>query len=95
MSSYATQPVLEKCIPPLIIPPSQEEADENCLAGLTKLHVSQTGSVAYDDTYRVVAPPWMQALIIGCFLLDPPRQCNKDDEEGDDLQVAAADPVAL
>ena len=26
------------------------------------MHFSKTGWVAYDDTYRVVAPPWMQAL---------------------------------
>ena len=64
VSSNATQPVMEKCSPPLIHPPSQQEADENSLAQLTKLNFSQTGSVAYDDTYRVVAPPWMQALLI-------------------------------
>ena len=27
------------------------------------MHFSKTGWVAYDDTYRVVAPPWMQALV--------------------------------
>ena len=28
------------------------------------MHLAKTGSVAYDDTYRFFAHPWMQALLI-------------------------------
>ena len=46
----ATQPVFKKCSPPLLHPPCQKEADENCITRLTNLYFSQTGLVAYDDT---------------------------------------------
>ena len=65
VSSYATEPVWEKCS--LVNPARQFSSASSWLGGWMRggMHFSKTGWVAYDDTYRVVAPPWMQALTCG------------------------------
>ena len=64
VSSYATEPVWEKCS--LVNPARQFSSASSWLGGWMRggMHFSKTGWVAYDDTYRVVAPPRMQALTV-------------------------------
>ena len=63
VSSYATEPVWEKWS--LVNPARQFLSASSWLGGWMRggLQIYPDRSVAYDDTYSVVTPPWMQALL--------------------------------
>ena len=69
VSSYATQPVLEKGR--LVIPARQFLSASCWLGGWIRSgpHFSETGLVAYEDTYRALAPAHAKTLVVTWYSL--------------------------